>query len=567
MSNIASLEAELSRQRSINHELRSELSTISNGVNRAYDRLEKFNSKICTTLENSNSQLDDSNRKLLAAVETQAEIERLYVRFKAMELANKRIRDCNNRKFYDFANYTKVRKIVQGLMDNLDVNMASDRVIYKSIERQHLQTPDYWLTCVLLSIMAWKNDDRKLADRAMALAMDLDLKSSSVFYMLFNLRMQREDAALKWFMQYQQCELKGSDQRTFLLLFALISKSINSSEELGEQAREEIAHFIRRVVEQSIRADGYSRDEMVQKIQGHLRRFIPNEYPDYPMLRKYCKDFKKFSSVLMQAKANIPILEFLREVIHVPPEQRNTFIKSFIDEIIASANSQEKAVYEEIAYNELIIQMEGDVDKAKEIFGQQKIHDEKEMNLVYEMIEWVYGADKDDVNGQSRLNMFVLTKDLQQEAIQGHIQNYHAVDRQHAQVEINDYQSQVDFSDKQGEIVKIDHYYSGVRDAKLATIKDWPAYIGFAIGAVATVATFFTAPAMLMVTAGGVGYGAVKLLMNKSGRKHAQMQYEESYRLTEQVIDVMYTEHARLEEEYASYDAYEAEISRELDLV
>ena len=154
MSNIASLEAELSRQKSLNRELLNELNTISAGVNRAHDRLEKFNSKICTALENSNSRLDDSNRKLLAAVETQAEIQRLYVRFKAMELANKRIRDCNNRKFYDFANYTKVRKIVQGLMDNLDVNMASDRVIYKSIERQHLQTPDYWLTCVLLSIMA-----------------------------------------------------------------------------------------------------------------------------------------------------------------------------------------------------------------------------------------------------------------------------------------------------------------------------------------------------------------------------------------------------------------------------
>ena len=61
MSNIASLEAELSRQRSINHELRSELSTISNGGNRAYDRLEKFTSKICTTLEYSYSLLDVSN--------------------------------------------------------------------------------------------------------------------------------------------------------------------------------------------------------------------------------------------------------------------------------------------------------------------------------------------------------------------------------------------------------------------------------------------------------------------------------------------------------------------------
>lgn len=567
MSNIASLEAELSRQRSINQELRSELSTISNGVNRAYNQLERFNSKICTTLEKSNSYLDDSNRKLLAAVETQAEIERLYVRFKAMELANKRIRDCNNRKFYDFANYTKVRKIVQGLMDNLDVNMASDRVIYKSIERQHLQTPDYWLTCVLLSVMAWKNDDRQLADRATALAVELDRKSACVFYMLFNLRMQREDAALKWFMQYQQCDLKGSDQRTFLLLFALISKSINSSEELGEQAREEIANFICRVVEQSIRSDGYSPDEMVQKIQAHLGRFIPTEYPDYPVMRKYCKDFGHLSSILMQAKANISILEFLREVIHVPPEQRNTFIKSFIDEVIAAANSQEKSVYEEIAYNELIIKMEGDVDKAKEIFGRQKIHDEKEMNLVYEMIEWVYGADKDDVNGQSRRNMFILTKDLQKEAIRRQIENYRTADRRHARVEIHGYKATVDFSDKQGELLKVDRYYAGVRDAKLASIKDWPAYVGFGVGAAAVVATFFTAPAMLMVTAGGVGYGAVKMLMNRSGRKHIHSQYEENCRLTEQVLDTMYAEYAQMEEVYVSYDAYEAEITRELDLV
>ena len=255
MSSIASLEAELDRQRAINRELHSELNTISYGVSRAHDRLESFNSKVCNTLDTSYRSLNDSESKMLASLETQAEIEALYVRFKAMELANKRIRDCNNRKYYEFANYSKVRKLVQGIMDNLDVNMASDRVIYKSVERQHLQTPDYWLTCVLLSIMAWKNDDKPLADRAMGLAMELDKKSSSIFYMLFNIRMQREDAALKWFFQYQQCELKGADQRTFLLLFALISRCINSNEEVGERVREEIDHFIRRVVDATIRSE------------------------------------------------------------------------------------------------------------------------------------------------------------------------------------------------------------------------------------------------------------------------------------------------------------------------
>jgi len=567
MSDISSLEAELSRQRAINRELENELSTISYGVNRAYDRLESFNRKICNVLDTSRAQLDDSHNKMIMALETQAEIERLYVRFKAMELANKRIRDCHNKIFYDFANYSKVRKLVQGLMDNLDVNMVSDRVIYKSVERQHLQTPDYWLTCVLLSIMAWKNDDKDLAERAMAIAMDLDKKSCCIFYMLFNLRMDREDAALKWFMQYQQCELKGADQRTFLLLFALISKSINSSEELGEEARQEIDHFIRRVVEYSIQAEGYSREEMVQKILQHLSVFVPNDQPDYPILRKYCRDYGKFTSVMMQAKANIAILEYFREVIHVQPEQRNTFIKNFIDELIAAANSQEKAIYDEIAYNETIIRMEGDVDKAKEVFGQKKIHDEKEMNLVFEMIEWVYGADKEDVNGQSRLNMFTLTKDLQAEAFERRTEDYRSVDRSHARVAFDDYETVMDFRSEAGEVAKANDHYKAKRDDFLSALKDWPAFVGFGIAAVAAVAAFFVGMGLLVVSAIGAGFGVIKLLGNKSSRKQAELDYQENCRRAAQTIASIFEEYKAFEEEFASYDAYVDEVRRELDQV
>ena len=567
MSDISSLEAELSRQRSINYQLRQELNTIEYGVRNAHNRLENFNSRICGALQSGRNFLDDSTRKLDAAIQVQAEIELLYKRFKAMETANKRIRECNNRKFYDFANYTKVRKLVQGVMDNLDVNMASDRVIYKSVEKTHLQTPDYWLTCVLLSIMAWKNDDKPLAERAMELAMDMDKKSSSIFYMLFNLRMDREDAALKWFMQYQQCDLKGSDQRTFLLLFALISKCINSSEELGEHARQEIDHFIRRVVEHSINAEGYSREEMVDIIVRHLADMVPDEQLEYPLLRKYCKDYGKFHTAMMKAKANIAILEEFRAIIHVQPEQRNSFIKGFIDELIAAANAQEKAIYDEIEYNETIIRMEGDVDKAKEIFGSKKVHDEKEMNLVYEMIQWVYGADADDINGQSRMNMFVLTKDLQGDAVGLHVEDYRSIDRRHAQVTINDYTAEMDFKNEQGEKTKAENFYRENRDAYLAQIKDWKAYVGFGIGAVALVAAFFTSMALLVATAGGIGYGVFTLLSNKSHRKQAEAEFQDNCRRINQSIAELYQEKAAYEAEFASYDAYLEEIGRELDSI
>lgn len=564
MSDISRLENELSRQRAINQELHSELNTISYGVNSAYNRLERFNSAICSTLDNSRSHLDESHNLMNASLETQAEIERLYVRFKAMEMANKRIRECNNRKYYDFANYTKVRKLVQGIMDNLDVNMASDRVIYKSVEEQHLKTPDYWLTCALLSIMAWRNDDRDLADRAIKLAMDLDKKSSSIFYMLFNLRLHREDAALKWFREYQQCELKGSDQRTFLVLFALISRCINTSDEVSDEAREEITGFIRRVVDQSVRAKGFRRESMIQQIVSHLAVFTPREQPDYPLLRKYSTEYRKYASVLMEAKANIPILEFFREVLHIQPEERNALIKDYIDELISAANDQEKSVYEEIEYNETIIRMEGDVDKAKEIFGKKKIHNEREMNLIWEMIEWIYGADKEDVNGQSRMNMFVLTQDYQKEAVEARTQRYRAMDRSHSHVEIGSYSTDMDFEAEQAEKSKADAFHAKIRDEELASIKDTGSYISFGVAALSVVGAVMLTPGLLMVTAGAACVGAVMLMFNKTKRKQAELDYHSNCRLTSQVIEELCAEYRLFEEEFASYDAYAEEIIRTL---
>jgi len=306
---------------------------------------------------------------------------------------------------------------------------------------------------------------------------------------------------------------------------------------------------------------------MVQKILTHLRAFVPNDQPDYPMLRKYSKEYPKYVSTLMRAKANIAILDYFKKIIHIQPEQRNAFIKSFIDELIAAANAQEKAVYDEIEYNETIIRMEGDVDKAKEIFGQKKVHDEKEMNLVYEMIEWVYGADKDDVNGQSRLNMFTLTKDLQFDAVIQRAETYRAIDRRHAEVAFGDYATTVDFKNKQDEKTKAENFYREKRDNYLATIKDWKAFVGFGIAAAAAIASFFVSWGLLVVSAIGIGYGVITLLSNKSNRKHAEAEFQQNCRLSAQLLTELFQEHAAYEAEFNSYDAYMDEILREIESV
>ena len=86
-SQLSSLEAELRRAQEINRQLRGELSTVANGVSRANRDLEDYNGKIRNTLDNCNGSMHFSHQRVIDAMELQGEIERLYVKFKNVELS------------------------------------------------------------------------------------------------------------------------------------------------------------------------------------------------------------------------------------------------------------------------------------------------------------------------------------------------------------------------------------------------------------------------------------------------------------------------------------------------
>ncbi len=559
------LERELRQVQQYNAELRGELSTVANGVSRAHRNLEDYNTKIRTTLDNCNGSMQSSHKRVVDAIALQGDIERLYVRFKNIELANKKIRGANNKKYYDFANYRTVRKIVQGIMDNLDVQMISDKTITKSIEIQHLQTPDYWLTCVLISIMAWRNDDKKLADRAIDRAIKLDKKNSAIFYMLFNLRNNREEAALKWFYTYQECDLKGSDQRTFLMLFSLVSKTLVDT--VDEKTKNEIFTFIKKVIDANMRASGYSEDEIVDQICHYFNRMQPSDQLRYTMLRKCCNEFNQLSSVMMQAKSNINILEFILKTVNVPAEEKNTFLKGYIDEIIAIPNQTEKDTYDEIAYNEHIVRLEGDVEAAKECFAAEQAKKASDLNLIAEMIDWLYGCDTQDVNGQIRMSVFTLTKDLQEKAVEAHTEEYRSRRKVNYQVNIDEYSTVVNFKREDEEQEKINSFYNEKRDTAVSTIKNWPAYIGFGVGAAAIAGSFFVGFWLLILAFAGVGYGAFTLLTNKSKRKQIEMSCDESKKATSAAMRQLFAEFKQYQKELDEYDAYHDRILDEIHKV
>lgn len=556
------LESQLREIERENNQLKSEINSTVNSVNQAERNLTEYNQHIKSSLDNAIGGINNSTNRALDAYELQGQIDVLYTRYKCVELANKRIRALNNKKYYDFNNYRILRKIVQGMMDNLDLNMVSDAIIYKSIERQQLMTPDFWLTSALISIMAWKSDDKPLADKAMEVAFKLDPKNSSMFYMIFNLRMDRDQAAVKWFLEYQKCELKGGDENTFLMLFSLISKTL--SDNVDDETSRMISDYIHGLILECAKKEGYNEADILSVIKYHMQSLMKAEAYELPFIAKYCGDYGNIIRMLNLASNNYNILEFILKIVNVPLAEKNTYLKEYLNELLAKPNSVEIDTYNEIEYNELIIKMGGDVEGAKAKFEEELAHREEDLNIISAIIDWVYDFSNENVNGQMRLNMFTLIKTFQQEAADLYFSDYRAMFRTVHPISILDYSTDADLANESGEISKVEDFYQNKQREELATVKALPAYISLGAGIACGVAAFFV-HLLLLVGAGiGLAIGTGVLISNKYKRKNISLKNQTQ---KENVLDILHRlagEHSKMKELYTGFDDVSSNILQEL---
>ena len=196
MASLSEMQSMVNEQRAIQRQLQQELYELENGVVNAENKWNEITKRISNTLINGNKRVNNSHDLTVKAYELQCDIERIYKLYKYVESANKKIRELQNKIYYDFANYNAVRKIVEAMLNNIEISFVKDSILTKAVEVKHLQLPDYWLTCALLSIMAWRNDDRPMAEKALERACMLDMKNSSIFFFAFHLRMDKNDVAL-----------------------------------------------------------------------------------------------------------------------------------------------------------------------------------------------------------------------------------------------------------------------------------------------------------------------------------------------------------------------------------
>lgn len=575
MSNIAlsmrlsELKSRLAQERAYNSKLRSELNAINSAASNASSELSRYDARVQSELGSANNDILSSEQKGMSAIEIQENIEFLFRRFKNVESATKRIRECNNRRYYEFANYRNIRKIVLGMLDNMNLGMVDMSVITRAVEINHLQLPDYWLTCALLSIMAWCNDDEMMARRCVERAVKLSRKDSVIFYMLFNMRMQRKNAVLKWLKSYEEDDFKGADSGTFLLLFSLMCQCV--SMDVGEELRKEVEKFIWREFQQVTQMNPMASFEASQTVVGYFNRMGTDAVmTSYPAMVKHIKDIEELSCALGKAKNNTNIIDYFQHIVSFKHEHKNRILENYIEELVATPNDAEVEVFKTIEYNERIIRLKGDVDAANDEQHAADAHQKSKLNLLQEMIDWIYDAKSPCQDGKIRICLFAMCRSVQEMACEAYRKAYLSMLKTVHPIAIDGYSTDLDFKALEAENAKVVHYFEGIRDDELAKVSEVPVYIAGGVCSLSVIgsivckivggnAAVWMIPLLVLAVISLVVMMGLKL-SNKITRLKIRKKCSDAVAKTQACIRQMYDEFVAYCNEVRQYDELYPEI-------
>lgn len=273
------------------------------------------------------------------------------------------------------------------------------------------------------------------------------------------------------------------------------------------------------------------------------------------------------ADIVVCARNNINILQFIMDVSNVTELEKNTYLEQFINDEIAKPNDAEVSVYDEIEYNELVIACNGDMQLTEAIYTERQEKRRKELNLISEMIEWIYARNSEEsVNGQVRKNMFTLTENLQKKAFEQYADHYRSRQKDTHPAVLGDYSTEINFTNREGERQKIISHYEAERDAQLSQIKLLIAIIGAIISACGIgLAIYMRNPFCLFLSVCGVVLITYNMISNKMRRKHIHKTCLLNIKSKNEIVDDLFSEYEMYKRELEEYDSYYEKVLKVFD--
>ena len=336
---------------------RADLSLIERSLSNLAGSIDYVNNRV--------DQVDDNVKIVYNEVEKLANEFREYVEIQS--LANRKaeakmnlsaIRD----KLKDnFGHYDVVRRTATGILQANDLAIVKSSMLSHVTEKQMIETPNYWLTPCLVALAAWINDDKALAERALAEGIKRNDEKTSLFFGLICRRIGRENSSLKWFARYLEAQDEEKlDRKAVIVLDAFASGLLGNDTEnfVYQQIQEWMSNLEAK--------PGFTERQLDNWKNAINSKRVPLKSGLYPYLEKYSNTWGNLQDVLEGANLNNDLYEYFKKVFEQKEETKKLKVEldKILDSLVTEFDEEELPLKREEQFEELVVRYNGSESKA-----------------------------------------------------------------------------------------------------------------------------------------------------------------------------------------------------------
>lgn len=447
-------------------------------INSALRSIKSDISGVHSELGTLNFKQDHLENELVKFADFFADFVEADLKHKSLQLAETRQGNLKQDLQIKFGYYAEVRRMATGILQGVDTGVISDSTLKFTTEEVMIKAPGYWLAPALVSLVAWIRNDKNTTEKALNEALKRDDYKTTLFFMMVMRRLTRNDASLKWLERYFMHQNPHNLDREFIIILEAVTTGV-----FPPAARQLMMINVKNWLDQLTQGDTFINEQKSQWIN-FFEAIGPLSENKYPLLEKFSANWNSLENSLKEAKTH-EILNIHFKSIISSSADFSKGVKIQLDEILSllvtNFDDEELPLQEQVRFNQLIIQMDGDKNAAQAIMDAEKHIFEEQVDFLQLLTNASFNPE---LSGATKVTQALAVSISQPWILEAH-DTFTAQSRnkipEYIELSIDDFKiSAKDGSEENELLQKQEDFYSNILETELKKLS-YP-YAGIIIG-------------------------------------------------------------------------------------
>ena len=365
-------------------------------------RLDEFANLISTLAAKSNNTRNTVNDMTAKYEQLSKAVEECKTQFEAFVIEDRKAKELSNAKARivhvrqqlqsRFGGNDLVRKYLSGILEASDISIVKNSIIKKCTEEVMISCPEYWLAPCLVALAAWIDDNRALAERAIAEAIKRDDEKTCLLFALICRRYGRMDAVSTWLGRYLSMQDPRSVERKMTTVLDAYSNDL-----FGPAAKETCRKKINAWVDELDQEDEFNKEQIERWAKLISSLITPNNHGNqFPESQKYATNWSALNNAISETSVHPNLVEYFSKIKAQKVDETQTIeekLDTLLENFITSYDDAELPLRREERMLQLIIEERGDAEKADERFQAEQKAMEDDFNFADLLTSVAMNAD------------------------------------------------------------------------------------------------------------------------------------------------------------------------------